>query len=66
MNRKEIKAKTIHQDNNTTGFNPRSNNQNGSAHTRRAKRLASKRLRLLNRKEIYNELEDLELDSWIQ
>lgn len=43
--RHEIKTRTIRQDNDTTCFNSRSNNQNGRRHNKRAKRLASKRLR---------------------
>jgi hypothetical protein len=51
MRRKEVHARTVQQDNDTTCFNSRSNNQKGSAHNRRAKRLASKRLRRILSKE---------------
>ena len=50
--RKEIRYKTIKQDN-CVGGNPcNSNDNNGSAHNKRAKRLASKRLRRLIKKEV--------------
>lgn len=51
MRRKEIKSKTIKQDNDATCFNHQSNDQNGSLHNKRAKRRASKRLRQLLKKE---------------
>jgi len=49
VKRKEIKSKTIKQDNDASCFNAGSNDQKGSSHNKRAKRLASKRLRRLTR-----------------
>lgn len=51
MRQKEIAAKTIRQDNDARCFGSRSNDQNGSFHNKRAKRLSSKRLRQLLKKE---------------
>jgi len=41
MTRKEIKSQTIKQDNDASCFNGHCNDQNGSQHNKRAKRLAS-------------------------
>ncbi len=48
MKRKEIKSKTIKQDNDASCFHT---SNNPSQHNKRAKRLASKRLRQLIKKE---------------
>lgn len=45
----KIHSLCVKQDNCTQCFNSRSNNQNGKLHNRRAKRLASKRLRRLDK-----------------
>lgn len=65
MKRKEIKARTIDQSNDTTCFNASCNDQKGSQHNKKAKRSASKRLRKLVNKfineiidEIFNEEEE--------
>ncbi len=55
MKRKEIKAKTIKQDNDASCFNAYANDQNGSKHNKKAKRLASKRLRTLIKKDNQNQ-----------
>ena len=52
MRKKEIKARTIKQDNDSSCFNPNANDNNGSAHNKRAKRRASKRLREIIRKDL--------------
>jgi hypothetical protein len=51
MKRKEIAAKTIKQDNDAGCMNPRANDQKGSQHNKKAKRLASKRLRRVLKEE---------------
>jgi hypothetical protein len=57
MKRKEIKSITIKQDNDASCFNGHCNDQNGSQHNKRAKRLSSKRLRALVKNTIKEQVE---------
>jgi len=60
MKRKEIKAMTIKQDNDASCFNAHCNDQNSSQHNKRAKRLASKRLRAMVKNTVVEEIENFQ------
>lgn len=55
IRRKEIMSVSIKQDNDARCFNSCSNDQRGGPHNKRAKRLASKRVRRFLLKELKNE-----------